>query len=117
MKVLNKKGFRLPYMGTDRFRELTRMGVEYERGSFFIRNLNNVESIKDALSEILSERIAFTQTCLICGKEFLCTDCKYYDACLTRDLPFHCICKKCSQKNDLYEQCVERGKLRIKHAY
>ena len=110
MRVLKKQGFKLPYLGRDKFIELTRRGLGYERGSFFIRDLNNAENIRDILSEILNEKIVFTQTCLICGKEFLCTDCRYYDACPTRDLPLHCICENCSQKNDLYERYVERGK-------
>jgi hypothetical protein len=114
MKALNKQGFKLPYIGTDGFKELRRAGVNYERGRFSIGELNNVENVKLLLSEILGEEIAFTQTCLICGKEFLCSECKYYDSCPSRDLPFHCICKSCSKKNKLYDRYVERDKRRMR---
>lgn len=117
MRILNKEGFKLPYLGTDRFKELTRIGLSYKRGSFFIRDLNNIEKIKDALSNILNEEVVFTQTCLICGKEFLCTECKYYSSCPSRDLPFPCVCKNCSQNNDLYERYVEKDKRRMKHMH
>ncbi|MCK5625896.1 hypothetical protein KAI11_03480, partial [Candidatus Bathyarchaeota archaeon] len=67
-----------------------------------------VEEIKDALSEILNEEVRFPQTCLICGNEFLCIKCKYYKSCSSRDLPFQCICKKCSVKNT-YDQYLEKS--------
>jgi len=114
MRVLNKDEFKLPYLGKEKFGQLMKIGLEYERGLFYIRNISNIESIKDALSEILNEKVVFTQRCLICGKEFLCLDCKYYETCSSRDLPFHCICKKCSDKDDLYDRYVEKSKQRAK---
>lgn len=117
MRVLNKDKIKLPYLKRYKFRELMNMGLGYERGIFYIRDLNRAEEIKDALSEILNEEIVFSQTCLICGKEFLCTECKYYDSCSSRDLPFHCICKNCSQKNELYERYVEKQKMKMKHTH
>lgn len=115
MRVLNKDGFKLPYLGRDRFIELMKMGLEFERGRniFYVRDLNRAEEIKDALSGILKKEIAFPQTCLICGKEFLCLECKYYETCPSKDLPFHCICKDCSTKNDLYNRYVEKSKRMI----
>jgi len=110
MRALNKQRFKLPYLGTERFKELRRIGISYKRGSFSIADLNNVEKTKEILSEILNEKVVFTQTCLICRKEFLCTECKYYEYCQSRDLPFHCVCKNCFQKNDLYELYVERNR-------
>lgn len=110
MMVLNKDEIELPYLETDKFKELMRMGLGYEHGVFYIRDLNRAEEIKDALSEILNREITFPQTCLICGKEFLCLDCKYNETCSSRDLPFHCVCKNCSAKSDLYDRYVEKSK-------
>ncbi len=112
MTILNKDGFKLPYLGRPKFIELMKMGLEFERGRniFYIRNLNRAEEIKDSLSEILNQEIAFLQTCLICGKEFLCLECKYYEMCSSRDLPFHCVCKNCSIQSDLYDRYVKKTK-------
>ena len=97
-------------MGKDKFIELIKRGLEYEHGVFYIKDLNRVEKIKDILSDILNAEIAFPQTCLICGREFLCLECKYYEVCESRDLPFHCICKNCYEEKELYDLCVRKGK-------
>jgi len=112
--ILKKNRIKLPYLGRDKFIELTRIGLGYEQGSFFIRDFNNIENIIQLLSEILNEKIVFTQTCVICGKEFLCTECKYINTCSTRDLPLHCLCENCSQKNNLYKRYVEKNKISSK---
>lgn len=111
-KILNKDGFKLPYLGRTKFIELMKMGLEFERerNIFYIRDLNRAEEIKDSISEILNQEIAFLQTCLICGKEFLCLECKYYETCSSRDLPFHCVCKNCSIQSDLYDRYVKKTK-------
>ena len=109
MKALSKQEFNLPYLGADKFKALTKMGLGYNRGTFFIKDINNVENVKDALANMLDEKIVFTQTCFVCGENFLCLTCKYYIYCLSRDLPFYCICKKCSRHKDLYEKYVEKG--------
>ncbi|MCK4952194.1 hypothetical protein KAS14_00195 [Candidatus Bathyarchaeota archaeon] len=110
MRTLKKQGFKLPYLGKEIFIKLTRMGLDYEQGIFLIRDLNNIENIRDFLSEILNEKTVFTQICLICRKDFLCTECKHYSECPTKDLPLPCICEKCSQKNNLYEQYLKLDK-------
>ena len=59
MMILNKDGFKLPYLGRPKFIELMKMGLEFERGRnvFYIRDLNRSEEIKDSLSEILNQEI------------------------------------------------------------
>ena len=114
MKTLHKQRFKLPFIGRERFRELTKMGVSYQQGFFYISNLNNVEKIVDALSEILKEEVIFTQKCNICDREFLCGECSYYDSCPSKNLPFRCICKECSQQKYIYEQYVQRNLQRMK---
>ena len=109
MKVLSKKSFKLPFIGKDKFVQLTRTGLGYEGGSFFIKNYNNLEKVIDTISEILGENVSFSQTCLLCGRDFLCSDCKHHDHCTTRDLPLQCICKNCRVTPQLYDRYVKRN--------
>jgi len=114
MKTLNKRKFKLPFFGRERFIELTKIGISYKQGFFFISNLNNVEKIVDYLTEILKEEVIFTQICHICDKEFLCTECNYNKSCPSRNLPFNCVCHICSQENNLYEQYVNVNTQKMK---
>jgi hypothetical protein len=102
MIVLNKKGFKLPRVEKDKFILLLRLGLAYnrEQGTYSISNLNNIEKLTDALASILNTgKVSFTQTCITCSKDFACSECKYYELCETRDLPFHCVCTQCLRKN------------------
>lgn len=103
MKHFDKKGFKLPYLGIEKFKKLTKMGLTYKDGNFFFSNLNNVEEIKTSLSDIFNEETVFSQTCTICGVEFLCDRCKYSTDCITKDLPLSCFCENCINKENLYE--------------
>jgi hypothetical protein len=103
MKYFDKKGFKLPYLGIEKFKQLIKMGLTYKDGNFFFSNLNNVEEIMHSLSDIFNEETVFSQTCIICGVEFLCERCKYYSDCITRDLPLSCFCEKCINIENLYE--------------
>lgn len=109
MKVLNKKSFKLPFIGKDKFVRLTRVGLGYDRGSFYIKNYNNVEKIVDIISDVLGEKISFLQTCILCGRDFPCSDCKYRNQCATKDLPLQCICANCVKSAKLYDRYVERN--------
>jgi hypothetical protein len=96
--VLNKKGFKLPWVETDTFNLLRRLGLNYNRelGVYSVSSYNNVEKLVDVISGILNvERVAFLQSCIICGGDFACQNCKYYESCITKDLPFQCVCPRC----------------------
>jgi hypothetical protein len=98
MVVLNKKSFKLPRVEKDKFVLLMRLGLGYDRvsGTYSISSYNNIEKLTDTISEILKdEDISFTQSCLICGKDFPCQECKYIEMCSTKNLPFHCVCTNC----------------------
>ena len=98
MVVLNKKAFKLPRVERDKFILLLRLGLEYNRelGVFSIANYNNIEKLVDTIASILNlDKVAFLQNCIICGSDFPCENCKYYELCTTRDLPFHCVCPRC----------------------
>jgi hypothetical protein len=96
--ALNKKAFKLPRVEKDKFIQLLKLGLEYDReqGCFSISSFNNIERLVAVISSTLGvERVLFLQSCLICGNDFPCQDCKYYELCGTRDLPFHCVCSHC----------------------
>jgi len=115
MKILDKKAFKLPYIDSQTYRELMRLGLRYDRQqkSYSAEELDtaNIDSILELLSRILHDKACFTQikeatgnkaraglTCLVCGKQFPCQECRYYELCETRDLPLSCICGKCLEE-------------------
>ena len=97
MVVLNKKAFVLPRVERDKFIRLMRLGLEYNRttGTFSISHFDNIEEVLDTISSILNEEAMFLQNCMICNKDFPCSECKYIDFCETKNLPFQCVCPKC----------------------
>jgi len=97
MVVLNKKSFTLPRVEREQFIRLMRLGLEYNRdkGTFSIIDFGNIEKIRDAVSSILNEEILFLQKCLMCNKDFPCSECKYVEFCETKNLPFQCVCSLC----------------------
>lgn len=110
MVVLNKKSFKLPFVDKEKFVLLLRLGLDRNQGSYCIKSYNNIEKLVDTISSILkAEKIVFLQTCSICGKDFPCSDCGYYESCATRDLPFHCVCPQCLKEERLYEEYVGRS--------
>lgn len=112
MVFLNKKSFKLPFIDKERFILLLRLGLDYNRGqgSYYIKNYNNIEKLVDTISNILdAEKIMFLQSCILCGKDFPCSECKYYDLCATKDLPFHCVCPQCLKDGRLYEKYVDNS--------
>jgi hypothetical protein len=107
MVVLNKKGFKLPFMEKEKFVRLMRLGLNYDKasGTFCVANYNNIEKLADTIASILSVReVAFTQTCVVCGGDFPCSDCKYQDSCATKNLPFQCVCSKCLREGARAEE-------------
>ena len=107
MIVLNKKTFKLPHVEKEKFILLMRLGLNYKRdqGTYCINNYNNIEKLIDTLSNILNtEKVAFLQSCSLCGKDFPCDNCKYYDLCDTKNLPFHCVCPQCLRSRKPDEQ-------------
>jgi hypothetical protein len=108
--VLNPKGFKLPRVEKEKFIILIRLGVDYNRelGVFSIKNFNNIEKVIDTVSKILGSEVIFSQTCIRCGKDFPCSNCKYGELCTTKDLPFSCVCPKCLRDRKQFEQYLEK---------
>lgn len=102
MVVLNKKGFKLPRVEKDKFILLMRLGLAYnrEQGMYSINSYNNIEKLCDTIAIILNvDEVSFTQTCIICGKDFACQDCKYNGQCETKNMPFQCVCISCLRED------------------
>ena len=95
--VLNSKGFKLPRLEKEKFVNLIRLGLEYnrEQSLFSIKDYNNVEKMLDAISDILGDEVIFLQNCMRCAKAFPCKECNYIQLCTTKNLPFSCVCPQC----------------------
>ena len=108
--VLNPKEFKLPRVEKEKFVLLIRLGLDYNRelGLFSIKNYNNIEKLIEVVSGILNTEVVFSQTCIRCGKDFPCTDCKYNELCTTKDLPFSCVCPKCLTDRKQFEEYLEK---------
>ncbi len=110
MVVLNKKALKLPFIEREKFSLLLRLGLVYDRvtGTYCVANYNNIEKLTDTLASILNvDEVAFTQTCVACGKDFPCSECKYQDSCATKNLPFQCVCPQCLKDGRATEKIAD----------
>jgi hypothetical protein len=109
--VLNKKGFKLPRLEKEKFVSLMRLGLEYNRdlSLFSIKSCNNIEKVMEAVGAILGSEVVFLQSCIRCGKDFPCTECKYDELCTTKNLPFSCVCPKCLKEGSVVKEKPKPG--------
>jgi len=103
-------------MGKDKFIELMRLGIGYDRQAkvFFISDADRIDQVKAALAQIIGEEVTFAQSCFLCGKSFSCPECRFYGECKTQDIPLYCICDSCLKKPELYKRYVEKGSRLLK---
>ena len=108
--VLNKKGFKLPWIQTEQFNSLIHFGLDYNRQQciYSIKSYNNIEKLTETLSAILKTEVVFLQTCTRCGKDFACSNCKYGELCTSKDLPFSCVCPQCLRDRKQYEEYLTK---------
>jgi hypothetical protein len=108
--ILNKEAFKLPRVEKEKFVSLMHLGLDYnrEKGVFSIKSYDNIEKVIDVISGILNTEVIFFQNCARCGKDFACTDCKYYELCTTKNLPFTCVCPQCLRDRKQFEEFLER---------
>ena len=97
MRLLNKKGFKLPRVEKEKFMLLINAGLSYNREQFLysVKSCNDIENLMDLIRSILNTDVVFLQSCTRCGKDFACGDCKYDELCATKNLPFGCVCSQC----------------------
>ena len=110
VKVITRTGIKLPYMGKEKFIELMRVGLKYDRDArtFFVENVNYATQIKVILEELLNDEIVFGQVCMICKKNFSCNECEYMNICKSSSIPSYCICSKCLSENKIYPIYLEK---------
>lgn len=108
--VLNKNCFKLPRVDREKFISLIRLGLDYNRdkGYFTIKSYNNIEKLTEALEDILGEEVVFLQSCIRCGKDFPCGNCKYDELCTSKNLPFSCVCPKCLRDRKQFEEYLSK---------
>jgi hypothetical protein len=124
---LDPTGFRLPYMGKDKFIQLMRIGLSYDRnsGNFVVRRLENLDSIEERLADIISKPVKFARrdqpieqtkgkyikACYIDGQQKACDECGFVDACPThtlRALKF-CLCDSSFLDPKAYHKYVAKN--------
>jgi replication factor C large subunit len=128
-QVLDPAGFKLPFMGKDKFIQLMRAGLNYDRGagSFVVRHLENLNSIEERVGEIIGKPVKFARPeqpvaasqgddriikeCYIDGTEVPCAKCVFVEDCPTHtmlDLKF-CLCDKSLRDASTYRKYVEKN--------
>ena len=107
MVILNKKAFKLPRLEKDKFVLLMRLGLQYDQASstFCVSSYKNIEKVIDTLGEILNDKnVGFLQSCIICDRDFPCLECRYYEICDTKNLPFKCVCGRCLEEGSIISE-------------
>jgi len=132
MKTLSGRGFKLPYVPNETFRELMRIGVGYrkEGRTYYIRNRSNVDGITALVSRILGEEVSFTEVsptpetvpkiCVICDRQLRCEDCGFAEECDLKGVESRpesredgggfCLCEGCLRDPAFFEKYVARGR-------
>jgi len=126
VEVLDPAGFKLPFMGKDKFVQLMRMGLKYDRGSgkFAVRRLAQLDSVESRLTDVLGRPIRFQRAeaetirsegeirklCYVDGRVALCASCQFIDYCPTHliaEMQF-CICDETLTDPLAYEKYVSK---------
>jgi hypothetical protein len=124
-EVLDPAGFKLPYMGKDKFIQLMRAGLSYDRkaGKFVVRRLDNLDSVEERVSQVISKPVKFkraeqsvveteegqiTKECFVDSKLVTCSKCEFVDDCPTQAISTlkFCICDETLADPDSYEKYI-----------
>lgn len=126
-EVLDPTGFKLPYMGKDKFIQLMRAGITYDRasGEFAVRRLDALDTVEERLTAILSKPIKFAkqgqaaavstsdpvQECYVDGRPVLCEKCEFISACATYNVSSlkFCLCDDTMADPRSYEAYVAKN--------
>ena len=124
-ELLDPKGFKLPYMGKDKFIQLMRAGISYDRagGQFAVRKLDNLDAVEERVSAIMGKPIKFAreiveeealgnslQECYVDGTHVSCEACEFIDNCPTHSNPSlkFCLCDETLADPKGYEKYVAK---------
>lgn len=126
-EVLDPTGFKLGYMGKDKFIQLMRAGISYDRsrGMFAVRRLENLASIEERLSDILSKPVKFerpeqaaaevtgkiVKECYVDAEKIACEECEFVEDCPTHTIASlkYCLCDQTLSQPDGYSQYVAKN--------
>lgn len=126
-EILDPAGFKLPFMGKDKFIQLMRIGLSYDRNTamFVVRRMDNLESIEESLSQIISKPVKFkraevtvvgatgaiTKACYIDGEQIVCDKCEFVEECPTHILSTRklCLCDVSLSDPKCYEEYVAKN--------
>jgi replication factor C large subunit len=122
-QILDPAGFKLPYMGKDKFIQLMRAGITYDRrgGRFAVRRLDNLDSVEERISQIISKPVKFkrseeivtqdkegdfTKECYIDSRPVPCAKCEFVDDCPTHTITTmkYCLCDETLADPTSYEK-------------
>jgi DNA polymerase III delta prime subunit len=126
-EVLDPMAFKLSYMGKDKFIQLMRAGISYDRsnGTFAVRRLDNLDSIEERLSDILEKPIKFrrpqqaerevqgkvVKECYVDGQNIPCDKCEFVEDCPTHTIASlkFCLCDQTLSDPRGYEKYVAKN--------
>jgi replication factor C large subunit len=127
-QALNPNGFSLPYMGKDKFIQLMRIGLKYDRvsGNFSARRLDNLDTVEQSLSEIIAKPVKFerseepaktdldgeiTKECYVDSNRIICDQCDFKNDCPTYTLTAlkFCLCDETMADTQAYEKYVTKN--------
>jgi len=128
-ETLDPKGFKLPYMGKDKFVQLMRAGIKYDSSAreFSVRRIDNLDSVEESVSQVIGKPVKFlrpeqeqtnqrpigekiTKVCYVDNKEISCEACKFVDDCPTHFLQNlkYCLCTETLSDKKGYEKYVAK---------
>jgi hypothetical protein len=126
-ELLDPTGFKLPFMGKDKFIQLMRAGISYDRnaGKFAVRRLDSLDTVEERLAGILLRPVKFArpdqqpspmegsgvQECYVDGRRVPCVKCEFVQACPTHvigELKF-CLCDETVADPQGYEKYVAKS--------
>ncbi|MGO9645826.1 MAG: replication factor C large subunit [Candidatus Bathyarchaeia archaeon] len=127
-QTLNPNGFSLTYMGKDKFIQLMRIGLKYDRasGKFSVRRLDNLDAVEQSLSETIAKRVKFERSeepakagldegiakeCYVDLNQILCDRCDFKNDCPTYTLTAlkFCLCDETMADDQAYEKYVAKN--------
>ena len=124
---LDPTGFKLPFMGKDKFIQLMRAGISYDRasGKFAVRRLDDLEAVEERLTGIISRPVRFArqneevespdhraiQECYVDGIQVPCDICEFLAVCPTHEDPSlkFCLCESTTADPKAYEKYVAKS--------
>ena len=128
VETLDPNGFKLPFMGKDKFVQLMRVGIKYDSSTraFSVRRMDNLDSVEGSLSQIIGKPVKFVRpatteqkevklgiikTCYVDAKEIPCDSCEFVESCPThflQDLKY-CICTETLSDAQAYSRYVAKN--------